>query len=99
LNLSELVRVPETPGHVSSTARTEKTRLVVSLTKRNSWDFLGGPVVENLPASAGNTGDMGSIPGQEEPLEKEMATHSRILVWEMSWTEEPGRGHRGHKEL
>ena len=56
-------------------------------------------MVENLPASAGNTGDMGSIPGQEEPLEKELATHSRMLVWERSWTEEPGRGHRGHKEL
>ena len=28
--------------------------------------------------------------GQEDPLEKEMATHSRILVWRMPWTEEPG---------
>ena len=28
--------------------------------------------------------------GQEEPLEKEMATHSSILTWEMLWTEEPG---------
>ena len=26
----------------------------------------------------------------EDPLEKEMATHSRILVWKISWTEEPG---------
>ena len=29
--------------------------------------------------------------GQEGPLEKEMATHSSILAWEISWTEEPGR--------
>ena len=29
--------------------------------------------------------------GQEEPLEKEMATHSSILAWEIQWTEEPGR--------
>ena len=29
--------------------------------------------------------------GQEDPLEKEMATHSSILVWRISWTEEPGR--------
>ena len=36
-------------------------------------------------------GDMGSIPGQEDPLEKEMATHSNILAWEIPWTEEPGR--------
>ena len=31
--------------------------------------------------------------GQEAPLEKEMATHSHILAWEISWTEEPGRLH------
>ena len=29
--------------------------------------------------------------GQEEPLEKEMVTHSKILAWKISWTEEPGR--------
>ena len=29
--------------------------------------------------------------GQEDPLEKEMATHSSILAWEISWTEELGR--------
>ena len=29
--------------------------------------------------------------GQEDPLEKEMETHSSILAWEISWTEEPGR--------
>ena len=28
--------------------------------------------------------------GQEDPLEKEMATHSSILVWKIPWTEEPG---------
>ena len=28
--------------------------------------------------------------GQEVPLEKEMATHSSILVWRIPWTEEPG---------
>ena len=28
--------------------------------------------------------------GQEDPLEQEMATHSSILAWEISWTEEPG---------
>ena len=29
--------------------------------------------------------------GWEDPLKKEMATHSSILAWEISWTEEPGR--------
>ena len=28
--------------------------------------------------------------GREDPLEKEMATHSRILAWRIPWTEEPG---------
>ena len=28
--------------------------------------------------------------GQEDPLEKGMATHSSILAWEIPWTEEPG---------
>ena len=29
--------------------------------------------------------------GQEDLLEKEMATHSSILAWKIPWTEEPGR--------
>ena len=29
-------------------------------------------------------------PGWEDPLEKEMATHSSFLAWEIPWTEEPG---------
>ena len=29
--------------------------------------------------------------GQEDPLEKGMATHSSILAWKTPWTEEPGR--------
>ena len=37
--------------------------------------------------------------GQEDPLEKEMATHSSILAWRIPWTEEPGGlSPRGHKE-
>ena len=28
--------------------------------------------------------------GQEDPLEKEIATHSSILAWEIAWTDEPG---------
>ena len=28
--------------------------------------------------------------GQEDPLEKEIATHSNILAWEIPWIEEPG---------
>ena len=29
--------------------------------------------------------------GQEDPLEKELVTHSSILAWKMPWTEKPGR--------
>ena len=31
--------------------------------------------------------------GWEDPLEKEMATHSHILAWKIPWTEEPGGLH------
>ena len=39
--------------------------------------------------------------GQEDPLEKEMATHASILAWEIPWTEEPGelQSQRVAKEL
>ena len=40
--------------------------------------------------SACQVGDMGLIPGSGRSLEKEMATYSSILVWEIPWTEEPG---------
>ena len=46
-------------------------------------------MIKNLPANAGDTTDDGSILGSEDPLEKEMAAHSGILAWEISWTEEP----------
>ena len=33
-----------------------------------------------------NVGDLGSIPGWEDPLKKGMATHSSILAWRIPWT-------------
>ena len=45
-------------------------------------------LVKNPPADAG---DLVSIPGRENPLEKEMATHSSILARKIPWTGEPGR--------
>ena len=38
-----------------------------------------------------NARDTGSIPGSEDPLEKETITHSSILNWEILWAEKPGR--------
>ena len=49
-----------------------------------------GTVVKNPPASAGDVRDVGLIPGREDPLEKEMATHSSVLAWRIPWVEEPG---------
>ena len=45
-------------------------------------------MVKNPPA---NVGDVGSIPGLRRSAGGEVATHSRILAWEIPWTEEPGR--------
>ena len=47
-------------------------------------------MVKNLPA-VGETWVLSL--GQEDPLEKEMATHSSILDWRIPWMEEPGRAH------
>ena len=44
-------------------------------------------MVKNLPAMQKTW--VRSL-GGEDPLEKEMTTHSGILVWEIPWTEEPG---------
>ena len=68
------------------------------LTLRHTFNFLldssymtnifpGGSEVK---ASACNAGDLVRSLGGEDPLEKEMATHSSILAWRIPWTEEPG---------
>ena len=41
--------------------------------------------------SACSAGDLVRSLGWEDTLEKEMATHSRILAWRIPWTEKPGR--------
>ena len=46
--------------------------------------------VKNLPAMQETQEMQVQSLGQEDPLEKEMATHSSILAWEIPWTEEPG---------
>ena len=45
-------------------------------------------LVKNLPAMQET---QARSLGQEDPLEKEIATHSSILAWRILWTEEPGR--------
>ena len=53
---------------------------------RHKYGFFSGSVVKNLPANAET---WVWSPGWEDCLEKEMATHSSILAWEITWTEEP----------
>ena len=53
--------------------------------------FLGFPGGSDGEESSCNAGDLGSIPGLEDPLEKGTTTHSSILAWRIPWTEEPGR--------
>ena len=47
-------------------------------------------VVKNLPANTGDLRDEGSVPEPRRSLEEGMATHSSILAWRITWTEEPG---------
>ena len=70
-------------------------------------DFPGDRVVKSPPANAGNVGQWGRAGegvqslGLEDPLEKEMATHSSVLAYKVPWTEELSGLHSpwGHKEL
>ena len=61
------------------------------------WAFLVAQLVKNLPAVQETR--VRSL-GQEDPLEKEMATHSSTLAWRIPWTEESGLCNSpwGHKE-
>ena len=47
-------------------------------------------LVVHVKVSACNAGDLGRSLGREDPLEKEMATHSSILTWRIPWMGEPG---------
>ena len=51
---------------------------------------MGFPGGSEVKAFACSVGDLGSIPGSGNPLEKEMATHSSILAWRIPWAEKPG---------
>ena len=63
---------------------SSKSLIVLSL----SGTFLVAQTVKRLPTMQETW--VQSL-GWEDPLEKEMATHSSILAWKIPWTEEPGR--------
>ena len=81
-----------------------KDKQTLRLPRFSGWDFAfnegGVGLIPGLlrwlngiesACSAGDTGDAGSTPGPEAPLEEEMATHSSILAWKIPRTEDSGR--------
>ena len=52
--------------------------------------FPGGSMGKNPPAMQETEDTQVLSLGQEDPLEEGTATHSRILVWRIPWTEQPG---------
>ena len=61
--------------------------LLWAVTYINLWASLVAQMVKNLPAMQETS--VWSL-SQEDSLEKEIATHSSTLAWEIPWTEEPG---------
>ena len=64
--------------------KANKTKQTEKWFRKTKWDrgFPGGTTVKNLP-------EMQKTLGQEDPQEREMATHSSILAWEIPWIDEP----------
>ena len=59
----------------------------IKVTEQQQQNTMGGSVAKNPPAKQKIR--LWSL-GQEDALEKEMATHSSILAWEIPWTDKPG---------
>ena len=74
--VSSCLRIPELVGRHPPTPAPSTAQVVLA--------------VKNLPAYAGDMRHRFQSLGQEDPLEKEMATHSSILAWRIPWTEKPG---------
>ena len=77
-------------GNVCMEKKVANRPSIVAISKYGylSDGFAGGSAAKQ---SVCNAGDLGSIPGWEDLLEKGTVTHSSILAWRMPWTEEPGR--------
>ena len=95
----------QAPVSHSSTNRDERAALgkKSSPSLSNLCDFVqvyqpGDSVAKTPPANPGDIRDICSIPGLEDALEEEMATHSSILARKIPCTGEPGRLHGVAKE-
>ena len=67
--------------------------LIINVLMHLLWASLVAQLVKNLPAMPQTWAP--SL-GWEDPLEKEVGTHSSILAWRIPWTEESGRLHTVH---
>ena len=87
LALCGAVACAESPSHVSDSPLSASKAQRICLQLEIQTGFPGDSVVKNLPAKQET--QIGSL-GWEDPLEKEMASHSSVLAWEIPWTEELG---------
>ena len=71
-----------------NSVRTTPVAMILKFTISSSRASLVAQTVKHLPTMRET--QVRSL-GQEDPLEKEMATHSSILAWKFPWTEDPGR--------
>ena len=76
------------PYNISRLSEATGVKSLLLANKRYTDTNLIAQLVKNLPAMQETW--VRSL-GGEDPLEKEMATHSSILAWRIPWTEEPGR--------
>ena len=80
--MTELSQSPTVGGEVNW-----NLKFLISLSLSLAFILcLGFPGSSDGKASDYNAGDLGSIPGREDPLEKEMANHSSIHAWKIPWT-------------
>ena len=63
---------------------------IISTAVHSLVGFPGFSVMKNLPAMQEMQETRLRFPGQEDPLEEGMVTHSSILAWRIPWTEEAG---------
>ena len=87
--MNEVRTIFPSTGHLAFKTWTDPPSIML-LSYCRCLSFPSGSVVKNLPAMQETQETRIQSLGQEDPLKKEMATHSSILAWNILWTEEPG---------
>ena len=97
MSRSELSAGCETVKKIAvDSALTQLTTLFLE-TYIYKWGFLGGTAVKHLPAKAGGTWDVGSVPESGRAPGVGDGNHASSLAWKVTWTEESGGLSRGHR--